>query len=287
MTTGAPFERGAQLETDALRVEALQRMSYPQLRQLLGGNPARAVRWVRSAAAQGSAAAQLRLGRMLLEGCGVPADREAAFQWFARAAAGGDDAEAYNMLGRCHEHGWGTPLDLNKAAHAFAAAAARGDAWGEYNLGNLLFDGRGVHRDRSEALYWYLSAARRGHARAMNLAGRCLEEGWGCTPDPHAAGEWYRRSAEAGYFRAQFNYALLLIEGGRAQEARAWLEKAAQGGDEAMLRAVSSVLARGGLGIMGRSRGMAQSGSASALGAEGRGFKSLCPDHSGHMGDTP
>ena len=25
-------------------------------------------------------------------------------------------------------------------------------------------------------------------------------------------------------------------------------------------------------------RGMAQSGSASALGAEGRGFKSLCPD---------
>jgi hypothetical protein len=28
-------------------------------------------------------------------------------------------------------------------------------------------------------------------------------------------------------------------------------------------------------------RGMAQSGSASALGAEGRGFKSLCPDQSG------
>jgi hypothetical protein len=26
-------------------------------------------------------------------------------------------------------------------------------------------------------------------------------------------------------------------------------------------------------------RGMAQSGSASALGAEGRGFESLCPDH--------
>tara|TARA_B100000586_G_scaffold122280_1_gene88254 strand:- start:511 stop:699 length:189 start_codon:yes stop_codon:yes gene_type:complete len=26
-------------------------------------------------------------------------------------------------------------------------------------------------------------------------------------------------------------------------------------------------------------RGIAQPGSASALGAEGRGFKSLCPDH--------
>src|SRR5271155_5468252 len=29
----------------------------------------------------------------------------------------------------------------------------------------------------------------------------------------------------------------------------------------------------------GHGRGMAQSGSASALGAEGRGFESLCPDH--------
>src|SRR5450755_3791608 len=29
----------------------------------------------------------------------------------------------------------------------------------------------------------------------------------------------------------------------------------------------------------GPARGMAQSGSASALGAEGRGFESLCPDH--------
>ena len=28
-----------------------------------------------------------------------------------------------------------------------------------------------------------------------------------------------------------------------------------------------------------RCRGIAQSGSASALGAEGRGFESLCPDH--------
>jgi hypothetical protein len=30
----------------------------------------------------------------------------------------------------------------------------------------------------------------------------------------------------------------------------------------------------------GQARGMAQSGSASALGAEGRGFESLCPDQS-------
>ena len=31
-------------------------------------------------------------------------------------------------------------------------------------------------------------------------------------------------------------------------------------------------------------RGLAQSGSASALGAEGRGFESLCPDHCSVIG---
>ena len=31
-------------------------------------------------------------------------------------------------------------------------------------------------------------------------------------------------------------------------------------------------------------RGIAQSGSASALGAEGRGFESLCPDHPVRLG---
>ena len=42
------------------------------------------------------------------------------------------------------------------------------------------------------------------------------------------------------------------------------------------MRVLSTVrLEAGDIGI----RGIAQSGSASALGAEGRGFESLCPDH--------
>ena len=42
------------------------------------------------------------------------------------------------------------------------------------------------------------------------------------------------------------------------------------------MRVLSTVrLEAGDIGF----RGIAQSGSASALGAEGRGFESLCPDH--------
>ena len=54
------------------------------------------------------------------------------------------DAEALNMVGRCLENGWGTASDAEEAAEQYHAAAQRGYDWGEYNFGNMLFDGRGV-----------------------------------------------------------------------------------------------------------------------------------------------
>jgi uncharacterized protein len=240
--TEANFARAAACEASQLRMSRLERMSYPELRALLTGDPPQAALWVRSAAEHGILAAQLRLGRMLLEGRGVPRDEREAFSWFARAARQ-RDADALNMLGRCHENGWGVPADPAAAAGCYRAAAHAGHDWGEYNLGNLLFDGRGVAPDRRAALYWYVRAACRGHARAMNLAARCLEQGWGCGRNYAEAAYWYRRSAESGYFRGQFNYALLLLEERCMGAAAHWLRKAACGGDAAMRRAVAAVLA--------------------------------------------
>jgi TPR repeat protein len=239
--TEANFARAAAAEASQLRMSRLERMSYPELRALLTGDPPQAALWVRSAAEHGIPAAQLRLGRMLLEGRGIPRDECEAFAWFTRAARQGE-AEALNMLGRCHENGWGVPADPAAAAGCYRAAADAGHDWGEYNLGNLLFDGRGVAPDPRAALYWYVRAACRGHARAMNLAARCLEEGWGCRRDCAEAAYWYRRSAQSGYFRGQFNYALLLLEERRVEEAAQWLWKAAVGGNAALRRAVATVL---------------------------------------------
>src|SRR5579862_7010805 len=98
--TARQFERAAQLEAHQLRLLRLQCMSYRELQKLLSGDPAEAALWVRSAAEYGVTAAQVRLGRMLIEGNGVERDERAAFMWFARAADHGD-AEAMNMAGRC------------------------------------------------------------------------------------------------------------------------------------------------------------------------------------------
>ena len=239
--TREQFAQAYCAEASQLRLEQLQRLSYRELEELLRGEPTQAALWVRSAADCGLAAAQLRLGRMLLEGTGVPLDAQAALGWFVRAAAQ-DNAEAMNMVGRCLENGWGTKCDLVAAAGQYRASAERGCDWGEYNWGNLLFDGRGVPPDRRRAVYWYRRAARQHHGRAMNLLGRCLEEGWGCAPDRVAAALWYERSAESGYFRGQFNYAAVLAQHGQAAAAASWYLKAADSGDRAIRGAIVTAL---------------------------------------------
>jgi hypothetical protein len=178
----------------------------------------------------------------LLAGSAVEQDERAAFVWFGRAAAQGD-TEAMNMVGRCHENGWGAPVDLERAAASYRAAAEGGRDWGQYNFGNLLFDGRGIAPDRPQALRWYLRAASQRHGRAMNIVARCLEEGWGCRRCLDDAAYWYHQSARSGYFRGQFNHAVLLVERGLAEPAADWFWKAAAGGDAQMRATVAATLA--------------------------------------------
>ncbi|HEY1900491.1 MAG TPA: tetratricopeptide repeat protein [Steroidobacteraceae bacterium] len=239
--TDEQLSRAYAAEASQLRMLRLQQLSYRELQEILSGDPAQAAVWIRSAADCGLAAAQLRLGRMLLDGTGVVTDARAALAWFTRAAAQGD-AEAMNMVGRCLENGWGTPADASRAAAQYRLAAQRGHDWGEYNFGNMLFDGRGVACDRRLAVYWYRRAARQGHSRAMNLLGRCLEEGWGCGRNPAHAVLWYERAAKAGYFRGQFNYAAVLAQHGQCAAAASWYLQAAAGGDHAIRCSIVTAL---------------------------------------------
>jgi TPR repeat protein len=211
---------------EAWRVAALTMMSPEQLTALLSG--AEAAPWVEAAAACGIAEAQVRLGRMLLEGQGVAKDERAAYACFLCAADGGD-REAHNMLGRCHENGWGVQQDFTRAAEHYRVAAEAGLDWAQYNLGHLLLDGTGVARDRDEAFAWYMRAAGQGHVRAMNLVARCCEEGWGTPKDRAAALVWYRKSAQGGYFRGAYNYGTILADEGNTAEAKQWFERSVEG----------------------------------------------------------
>lgn len=232
---------------DATSITALlTQWSAPRLREIFGQEPDKAADWVSVLAREGLPQAQLCYGRMLLAGTGVPRDEAAALKWFRRAADG-DDMDAVNMVGRCLDNGWGSAEDPAAAAEQYERAATAGYAWAQYNLGHLYLDGRGVARDFDQAYRCYLAAARQGHERAMNLAGRCREHGWGTPPDAAAAAAWYQRSAEAGYFRGQYNWATVLLEQQRFQEAAVWFERAAQCGPASMRAAVAVALERAGM----------------------------------------
>jgi uncharacterized protein len=231
----------AVLKDTEISVSRLQRMTPIELEALFSGDQAEAARWVQLAATHGLAAAQVRLGRMLLNGAGMAEDKAAALAWFKTAARSGD-AEAMNMAGRCHENGWGAPKDNAVAADWYRRSAAGGHDWGEYNYANMLFDGLGIPADLPQALDWYLKAAAQGHSRAMNQAARCHEEGWGTAKDHAVAAEWYRKSAEGGYFRAQYNYATLLSALRRFPEAAHWFGKAAEAGNLEIRRRIGREL---------------------------------------------
>jgi hypothetical protein len=208
---------------NAWRVAALTMMGPQELSAILQGDDA--AQWVAAAAGCGIAEAQLRLGRMLLEGDGTAHDDHAAFACFLCAAESGNP-DGHNMLGRCFENGWGTEKDLSAAAYHYRVAAEAGLDWAQYNLGHMLLSGSGVTRDRQAAFFCYGLAAAQGHVRAMNLLGRCYELGWGLARDTETARGWYRRSAEGGYFRGAFNYADMIAAEGYVAGALHWFERA-------------------------------------------------------------
>ena len=219
----------------------LRQMNHQELHRLLSGKPQDAAIWIRIAANAGISEAQLRLGRMLLAGDGLPQDQSAAFAWFARAAAT-DDADALNMLGRCYENGWGVDINPPLAFEHFLRAAQRGHDWAQYNLGHCYLNGIGVRRNPFQAFICYRQAAEQGHSRAMNLLGRCYEEGWGVSADIPAAQTWYRKSAENGCFRGQYNWACMLTDAGKLHAAAEWFLLAAKNGTLKVRRAVARVL---------------------------------------------
>ena len=163
------------------RVAALTMMSAEDLHAAIGGDGAAA--WIGAAALCGLAQAQLRLGRMLLEGEGVTQDRQAAFARFLAVADSGD-AEAHNMLGRCLSKMAGAPASTARRAVHYRIAAEAGLDWAQYNLGTCCWPAMAWHATARRRSAWYGKAAAQGHVRAMNLVGRCLENGWGVARDP-------------------------------------------------------------------------------------------------------
>lgn len=183
----------------------------------------------RLAVDEGSALAQYRFGRVLLEGRGGPQDVAGAVDWLTKAVAQNDLA-ATTLLARA----WlsdlpGLPRDPRKAAVLLTRAAPRGDPEAQYLLGLLLRAGEGVPRDPATAATWFLAAAEGGHAEAqLTLALAQLAPGPDQAVDTGMA--WLNEAAAQGLPQAQWHLAQQLETNGQPAEALRWLRRAAEAG---------------------------------------------------------
>lgn len=189
----------------------------------------------RHAEETGTALAQYRYGRVLLEGRGGPRDLAAAQQWLERAVAQ-NEAGAAVLLARLYLSAapGGPAQDPARAAELFKSAAARGNREAQYYLGLLYDSGTGVAADPKEAFTWFLAAAENAHTDAAFELSRAYSRGRGTVENPAEALRWLQAAAEAGHAEAQFYLAYALDSGQGAprnrSEALNWLLRSAEAG---------------------------------------------------------
>ena len=111
------------------------------------------VTFMREAAQQGNASAQLNLGFLYAEGHGVPRDYAQAAAWYRKAAEQGN-ARAEYELGGLYHGGLGVPRDYTQATTWYRKAAEQGLAPAQVILGVAYLSGEGVPQNYGESYFW-------------------------------------------------------------------------------------------------------------------------------------
>ncbi|EPE09437.1 protoplast regeneration and killer toxin resistance [Ophiostoma piceae UAMH 11346] len=227
-------------------------------------DPAKAVQYLRTAAAKRHPGAMTRLGKACLSGdLGEKRYRE-GIKWLKLATESADaiyNAAPY-QLGCLYETGYGDDIfqDESYAAELFTQAAELGNADANFRMGDAYEHGRlNCPRDPALSVHFYTGAAERGHAAAM--MGLCAWYMVGAEPllekDEEEAYEWARRSADLGHVKAQYavGYFTEMGIGCRRDilEANVWYVRAADAGDERATQRLAAIRAAvsGGLGGSG------------------------------------
>lgn len=188
-------------------------------------------RWMRAAAENGDATAQMVLAESYRgSGRGYLPDPSEVAKWYAHALASHrrdaaqGSAEAPYFLGRMYWEGRGVPQDLAEAAQWMKQGAERGYAEAQYNLALDYERGFGVQKDESLAAQWYLRAVGQGHREAKWFLAHMYADGRGVTQNAEQAFKFYRELADQGSPSTRSKLAFIYLEGSGVakDEVEAW-----------------------------------------------------------------
>jgi len=120
-----------------------------------------------------------------------------AVKWYRKSAEQGD-AYGQFTLGWMHQNGKGVTQDYSEAVKWFRKAAEQGNSTGQFLLGGMYTQGKGVSQDYSEAVKWYRKAAEQGNADAQGHLGASYTLGEGVLQDTITAHMWFNIAAANG-----------------------------------------------------------------------------------------
>ncbi len=177
-------------------------------------------------------------------------DYRTAMNCFARLAQQGS-AEAQYQMGQMMFNGRGTTKNIYGAYPWFEKAAKQGHMKSQAFLGYMHANGVGAKKDEKRAVIYYTKAAKQGDAAAQNNLGNMLRAGRGWKADKQAAAKWYLQAATQNFAQAQVNLANMYIEGDgikkNVEEAIKWYSQAALYGNSDAQRSLG-VIYENGLG---------------------------------------
>ncbi len=204
-----------------------------------------ALGWLRRAAESGHVIAQRFLGKKYLQGDGTEANEAEAVRWLQSAAKAGDGV-AYYLMGTAFRGDFGIPADAKQAWDMFHAASQHSYGLATTAMGRMLETGQLGTVNLADAVTLYRRALQQGDQAAAVHLGKMAGAGTleGLAP-PHlavpwamaaadngdsAALDWVHGQAKAGLRPAQATYGIWLTKQGRATDAVAFLQSAAQKG---------------------------------------------------------
>ena len=149
--------------------------------------------------------AKIEMGRMYMDGKGVPADPRKALTLFNEAAEAGDNRiaarqipKAQRQLGAKAIRSEAPGVSTAEGVELLQKAAASGDANALYQLGYAHEKGLGVPVDAARAAAYYRDASQKGYHRAYVALGRLYEKGIGVPADHALAHGFYLKARENG-----------------------------------------------------------------------------------------
>lgn len=167
---------------------------------------------LRSAVDKGHVPALARLGQELETGLRVPGDLPQATSLLGRASAAGN-AHATYRLAWMHRIGKGVRHDMARCV-ALLAQAAEGDfAQAQYELAMHCSTGDGVPPDDERAIYWLERAVANDHGEAMIMLAGKHERGRGVPQDLVKAVALYKRAADMKIPAAFYHLGVLTADG--------------------------------------------------------------------------